>query len=233
MKAVLLIRIGLFGVSLCGLTGQAYAAPKTSLDAATVFGDCFLDRDRPMARAVVVNVSTIQVPKATGNIMAACLTVTAGMNSVITFSNFSFHYMLAQALVRSDYGTLRHFDFSSVLPLIHRPPNPVDVTLKGEGAKQAQQDFEQKELSFLLSQFGECVVRRQPDYVHVLLLAPAESESELVSFQNISTSLNDCVRVGQQIKFDRKLLKGVLALNFYRLAGTPAGAQVATLRENN
>jgi hypothetical protein len=141
-------------------------------------------------------------------------------------------YALADALVRVDYPKSGFFDFAAKSPLDHPSPELTDPGLAGKGdlkAEQAKEDDEQILGFYYLSKFGECVVRAEPTKTHDLLLTPIASQEESAAFAAISDALGSCLPEGQ-VKFTRDHLRGTLALNFYRLAGAPAGAAVRHIK---
>ncbi|BAI96162.1 hypothetical protein Sj15T_04840 [Sphingobium sp. TA15] len=230
------------GLALCG-SKPAFAKALSlkeinKIRSITVqFGDCVMKHNAALGRAVVLsNLSNdVILHSASRLIDGNCLNRTdAGMGSQMTFTGDQFRYAMAGALVRMDYPVRRHFDFTNVLPLVHAIPKPVDPSLKKGSRKAAKAEEEYaKDRAFLfLSRFGECVARRNPDRTQDLLLADIGTVEEKAAFNELSASLGECLGDGQ-MSFGREMLRGSLALNFYRLAGAPLDARVVTLKVDN
>lgn len=228
------------GIALCcpvalGAKEQSAKEIAHVRQVAAAFGDCVVKRSAPVARAVILgNLHDGQIQKSAYRLIDGNCLVKAndGMGAMMKFTGDLFRYTMAQALVRMDYPVERAFDFSNATPLLHLTPDTVSPELAGgtsRKAKKAVQNSAKEQMISALSKYGECVSRQAPGDVHAVLLSPLNSRQEYDAFGKLAEPLGVCLSEGQ-LKFSREVLRGVLALNFYRLAGAPAGAQVATLK---
>ena len=74
--------------------------------------------------------------------------------------------------------------------------------------------------------FGECVVRTDTANAHRVIMAAPDSPQEDSAIQSIAPALNHCVTEGSQLKVARSLMRGILAVSYYRLAHAPRAQQV-------
>jgi hypothetical protein len=72
-----------------------------------------------------------------------------------------------------------------------------------------------------VSRFGECVVRTSPAGVHRYLLAQPSTREEGQALLTLRLALGSCLTAGHTLKIDRRVLRGSLATNYYRLAKAP------------
>jgi len=143
-------------------------------------------------------------------------------------------FALAEALVRADLKSDKSTNFSDRAPLSHYQVETKDalaVRLRLTEKKQIpmlEKAFEQQLAMMWLAYYGECVVRRDPMKVRDWLFSKSGSAAEDQAIQNIAESLSACLTDGQKLNFKRNVLKGAMAVNYYRLAMakpiTPAGA---------
>lgn len=133
-------------------------------------------------------------------------------------------FALAEARVRADLKLDRSTNFSDRAPLSHYEMEP-KVTLARrlqltESKRQPLLDkaYDQKRALFWLAYYGECVVRRDPANSRDLLLSKSGTTAEDSAIHSISPSLSACLPDGQKLSFTRQILKGTMAVNYYRLA---------------
>jgi len=69
--------------------------------------------------------------------------------------------------------------------------------------------------------FGECAVRTDPANAHRLLLARAGSPEEAAAFESLQPAFGYCVMKDQRLGMSRTGARGLLSLNYYRLARSP------------
>ena len=73
--------------------------------------------------------------------------------------------------------------------------------------------------------YGECVVRTDPAGAHKLIMSEVDSANERAAVQALAPALAECVMQGSQLKASRSLLRGLLALSYYRIAHSPRADQ--------
>ncbi len=235
--------MGFFSVVAFGV-GSADAAESSTKEqvrvarVAATFADCVINRNAPVVRAMILEgVSNTSIFRDGVKLLDEyCLLRATGPTGDVTlsFSYDYFPYTLAEGLVRRDYPSASTFEFSKVPALTRALPESVDPDLVGKTnrkAKDAQEQYDKKNTFYALSKWAECVVRQDPSKAHALLLTEIGSTSEGAAISALSQAFGDCLDI-QQIKITRTLARGALAVNFYRLAGAPAGASVKRLKAN-
>ena len=210
---------------------------------AAAYAACVVRVAAPVARGVVLqNFTNAQInrdPVARRLFDEGCMSPPASDNAIgpqspggMRFSGDLFRYSLADALIQKDYADRRHFDFTTVPPLQHFTPAPLISALANgtdSKARRAQETYASLMGLSAFSKFGECVSRRDPDGVQKLILTHVLSDAENAAFAALSPALGQCL-VSGQLRLSREVVRGLVALNFYRLAGAPAGANVTTLK---
>ena len=136
-----------------------------------------------------------------------------------------FRYALAAVLVKRDFGKAPSVQFSNVTPLSHR-------ALEGEAQYQAklgatssekrraQIKFEHdKDLTRAwLAQFGECVVRKNSVAAKDWIVSAYDSVDESAAVKRMSPEFSACLVEGEALTFPKAILRGTVAINYYRLA---------------
>jgi hypothetical protein len=136
-------------------------------------------------------------------------------------------YGLADALLRLDYAKGLPSDIGVAAPLAHVEVNDSDFMPppgKTMSVKQLAVLQEDKEKALALraaSIFAECVARADPDHVLDLVLTEPGSDAEKKAFAALQPPLRSCVPRDRTISLDSLQLRGVLAMNLYRLAKAP------------
>lgn len=111
--------------------------------------------------------------------------------------------IFADALIARELKGVALPDLSAV-PVLARPEaNP------SNGAAVAER---------FLDEFGECLVRSDPAGARAALDSPVGSESELAALRAMGPALSTCMPPGNTVRFKREMLRGPLAINYYRLA---------------
>jgi hypothetical protein len=110
---------------------------------------------------------------------------------------------LAQALVESE-PTIALPDLATVPPLEHG-------TVKRASDKNAA-------TGIAMSRLGECVVRAAPDSSGRLVRSAVASPDESAAFEALKPAVSSCLSAGATVAFSPELLRGAVALNYYRLA---------------
>lgn len=142
----------------------------------------------------------------------------------LKFGMDQFRYGLADALVRADLSAREDKDFSDRLPLAHlamptRDELAVRLAATSSKKKRAEmQDDFNKEFSISwLSRFGECVARRNPVASKYWILTVPDSPEEISRINALRPDFSECLDKGT-LAFSRSVLRGAVALNYYRLA---------------
>ncbi|MBV1687086.1 hypothetical protein KRR38_05215 [Novosphingobium sp. G106] len=237
-----------FAAIVWALSCPSMAAPPTVdstnlRQSAAQFGECVVRTNAALARGFILQDLTLfdikKIAEARRLMDPTCIEELRSDDAIgpdqpagMRFESDLFRYSLADALVRADYPKISHFDFTARPQLTHSVPGPLppDVAAgTGMKAKQAQVAYSLAMNVSLMSRFGECAARRNPDGVHELLLTKVNTAEERAVFSRLSAMLGQCLVEGQ-MRISREVARGSLALGFYRLAGAPAGAEVRNLR---
>lgn len=143
-------------------------------------------------------------------------------------------FSLAKSLVQTDLKGRTDESFASVPPLSHRPAQSIEslARLSGLSAlskRDALSKMQQGDEALMwLAYFGECVVRRDPANTRLWLFSRSRSSEEATILQTLNPSFGACLTDGRTLTFGREVLRGAIAINFYRLAI----ANSASLRTN-
>ena len=123
---------------------------------------------------------------------------------------------LAEALVRLHFAGHGPLDFSTVADLQHpslRPP--VDAGHHAEIRDSAERVAAAQNF---LSQFGECIARRNPEAVRNLLQTRAGSTDERRLFVPLQSEFAPCLNNGVTLTLTLGYVREGLATNYYKLA---------------
>ena len=142
----------------------------------------------------------------------------------LSFPGDFYRYALADALVARELGTKPVPDISKVPPLEHaltpiQPMPPLNNNAVAKFMYSVElRRTQQAEMLRALSIYGECVVRVSPSDAKALLLTEPETPSESGRFQALQPALAQCMPEGKTMTLDKFVLRGIVAVNYYRLA---------------
>jgi hypothetical protein len=189
------------------------------------YGNCVISQRSRTARFYVLNdVPDTQAMRwRKGIVVSSCLNVRSpGRWERAQFPADHHRYVLAQALFKRDLVELPAPTLIDIPSLSHRPmPDPLDPArlptdpIKAEEAKAA---FATKSVAHLADMLAECSVRRDPAAAKALLVAPIGTPEEDSAFKALAPAMSHCIPTGKQVRLNRTVTKGSIALNYYRLA---------------
>lgn len=206
------------------------------------YGDCVVKKDARSADAFIASYASEQNGAQRERLVARindpqCLIDSSrGFGSVqMRFPADNMRYVLADALVRAhlagasvpaDLATrprLAHplFDETAYQP---KPGKRLSAERTAELA--AKRDAEMARI--YLSRFGECVVRTDPANASALLSTKVVTPQENAAFGRLQPAFGQCISEGAKIALNKAVVRGTIALNYYRLArqqGTAMAAQ--------
>lgn len=196
------------------------------------FGSCVIKRQPAASRHFVLtpNMEKPEWRKEVAKIADGyCLSiVTTTMADVeMKFPVDSMRYALADALVRNEFAAGPAPSIKDAAPL-EQPklreedyqPEPGKKLRKGELEKL--QEARQKQMALIyLSGFGECVVKADPANSYALLMADPGAPQEGAAFKAMMPAFGSCLTAGQSLSFNKTILRGTIAMNYYRLAHAP------------
>lgn len=154
-----------------------------------------------------------------------CLPIRSG---VVMMARPLFRYALADALIRTD-RSIRLPDMKAVPGLDHGTiEQELEATAsrwnKAWEAKHIAQRRAVAAQHIAISRFGECVVRAAPAHADEMLRSEVASAAEKTAIRKLSPILSTCVDKGATIAFSPEVVRGTIALNYYRLAKAPRAA---------
>lgn len=154
-----------------------------------------------------------------------CLVQTMHTGARMKFPGDLYRYALADALFAREFATTPVIDPSNVPALERRtlpdPPAPLPASASANDKakyEEALKDFDEVQSFRVLGEYGECVVRANPAAAKALLLTRPETTSENRSFDALRPALAECLPPDKTLTFGRFVLRGTIAVNYYRLA---------------
>ncbi|HWI75967.1 MAG TPA: hypothetical protein VNS53_02650 [Sphingomicrobium sp.] len=225
------------------LTGAASAQDDISLDtmakrkSVQIFADCVVKRHLEGARQFVLSGSGSGGSEAAKILDSECIgAATAdvgGMGGIVTLQapRNEIRFAVAEALVHRD---LRNFDPNEIAKAAPLPQSTLNSALYAikDSAKLSENERQERILQLerarsrdealvALTNYGECVVRKNPVGARNLLESRVNGPEEGDAFQAMMPAFSACLDKGKDFKSDRNLLRGTIALNYYRLALAP------------
>ena len=211
------------------------AAPKETRQIIAEFARCAIKKHRTDAVQLVLDPSTTYDNNVKRVADPDCLTGTAwrqSNGSVMSLPPDIMMYALADALVNDE---LPRFDPSLIEGAAPLPRGLLEAVFTPKPDKH----YSAKELKDLetarataasresFRAFGECVVRSDPVRSHALLRTKATSAEEGSAIQSMMPSFGQCLEQGQEFQANRTMIRGAVALAYYRLAHAPRAAPAA------
>ncbi len=178
------------------------------------------------AEAILKNAGNDEINKKYSDLIRGdCLVSAANGEAEMTFGGDLYRYALADALVNADLAKTSDSDFSNRAPLAHVEPY-LQVELDAALAKiksarkraEVQEMFDNQSTVSWLSRYGECVVRHNPVSTKAWLLTAPNAPEESVHIAALQSAFGDCLVGRQTQKFNRMTMRGLVAINYYRLA---------------
>jgi hypothetical protein len=144
-----------------------------------------------------------------------------GTDLMMSMSRLILQFAFANALIRGQHVTLPQ-DLSAIKPLNQGPSGPAIAKAVLDKGKRAT-DSEKREAlraaaAAELSRFGECVVRASPQGAQALLQTDVAGPAEASMFAALSASFGTCLDKGQKVTLTKDVVRGAVALNYFRLA---------------
>jgi hypothetical protein len=220
-------------------------APAPSIDPRIVagFARCVVERHHPEAAAYALSdyADWRTAPRTTPAALEdqSCVPATASQadaSLLLKLPENSIKFALADALVRQEFPvfdaavilTARPLKSSSLVDALY-PPG----ACRQCGAKQlAEVQQARARMSAIVAPivFGECAVRTDPSHAHALVMAPPGSSQEKAMLEALAAALGSCVAQGGQFAATRPMLRGIIAISYYRVAHAPRLAPGAAPR---
>jgi len=200
MSAVL----ALVGAAALGTGGAAIPAERQRQLVAE-YAACVVKRARGQAKSVVLSdrESSEAVARYDKVLSPDCMPLESDGTMTMRTQPILIRTALAQALVESE-PALALPGLAAVPPLEHG-------TAKRASDKNAATGVS-------MSRLGECVVRAAPVASSRLVRSAVAGPDESAAFEALKPAVSTCLSAGQTVAFSPELLRGAVALNYYRLA---------------
>ena len=234
-------------LAIVGLQGVNYGVKEVDLKRGEAralierYGDCIiLKRRKAASEAILSNAySGVIRRKYPTLIDGKCLQAPRGMTAMVSFSGEHLKYALADALFEAELSQSAPPNVEAVPPLQRGSPYPAPKPPTANASKSIIADYQKASRNYDLwrasdvaSQFGECVVRSNPLGARELLRTEPETAAESAAFGSLSGALGDCLAAGEKLTFSKQVLRGTVAINYYRLAkALTSPAQPTSLAE--
>lgn len=203
------------------------------------FAECAVKKFPELSHRMVLDSSKVRVDKLYLKVADPdCLVqATAYQYGVVQLrmSPESFRYAVADVLVARNLQSLAPTQVLSAARLPKPAISPSDYLAKASDKRVGftQKDYDearQRDVAAIaLSDFGECVVRANPQGARDLLRTKINSNEELGALRAIMPSFSGCLDRGSTLKTDRSTVRGAVALTYYRLAYAPRVATDAVV----
>ncbi len=138
---------------------------------------------------------------------------------------------LSEELVAAELKNAPITDMSGRAPLQHwLPENQASYDQRlasaSGGGKRARIEAKHNAESakIWLAVYGECVVRKNPSGAWDWVVSKAGSREESAAISRLNPSFGDCLTSGKTLNFAKEVLRGSIAINYYRLAKAPTAA---------
>lgn len=151
----------------------------------------------------------------------------------LRLSPSAMRYLIAETLVESELGSFNPSVISLAAPLSHPVLDPAqfsEIKYPQYDRKLLKAARDRAIAENALSLYGECVVRAEPFNAQRLLKSRINSDAERQILSAIVPTLTRCVDKGQKLTTDPLVLRGTIAVNYYRLAHAPRVASAGVTK---
>lgn len=192
------------------------------------YGRCVVARSYRKAADYVLDMSRVDFDERYGELRSPdCLMLATSLNRdeiSLRLPGDLLRFTVAEALVARD---LANFDPArlATAQLLAFPTPEAAADNPRPARKYSAKELEEKKLDLrgriAFWRYGDCIVRTDPHNARVLLRSKPTSAEETAAFNALMPALGGCVKQGDQIKSNRTMLRGTIALHYYRLARAP------------
>jgi len=225
----------LFAAALAGATPTAAGATETvKKDVRDIrevkarYGECVVSKHLLAARSFVLKPDAKwRNDERIGDGDCLLAAIEAADEAEMKFPGDAMRYALAEALVRREFSTGPSASITDAAPLAQPKLDEADYAPK-PGKKYNEAELKEladsrskQEAIIFLASFGECIVRADPAQSYALIMSQHSSKEESAAFAGLNATLGQCFPTGQSLAFTRVILRGTVAMNYYRLAHAP------------
>lgn len=192
------------------------------------YGRCVVTRSYRKAADYVLDMSRVDFDERYGELRSPdCLMHSTQLNRdeiSLRIPGDLLRFTVADALVARD---LANFDPATLVTaqVLAFPTAEAAAENPKRARKYSAKELEEKKLDLrsriAFWRYGDCIVRTDPLNARVLLRSRPTTPEETAAFNALMPALGGCVKAGDQIKSNRTMLRGTIALHYYRLARAP------------
>ena len=222
------LAVSIISLLCLAIPEPAYSAHFSAVETRKIFHDyavCVVKSHHKLAsKAILADVDNSQIiSNYDALISSECMGQVGGAVQA-KFTGDSYRYALADALVNADFRDSGPTNFADRLPTAHMlPPTQAQLkTVLSETKSRRKQEelkagFHKDNVIASLSRYGECVVREDPVAARYWLLTKPDVPEEISRISALRPAFSDCL-VGATITFTKDIMRGVVAINYHRLA---------------
>jgi hypothetical protein len=215
-------------------------APKDTRQITATFGDCVVNKHRVEAEQFVAADTRKEVDALIPQVFDdECLSNEADARNGdirLALPRDIAKFAIADALVRRQIANIDPATLSKAPRLTYVAPELASFlpqTNKTPTAKQmaaAEEAFKKAEVDVAFEVYGDCVVRENPAAAKQLLTSPVASAYEAAAFGALMPAFSGCLPKNQQFTATKSMLRGTVALAYYRLANVSKGLSASAAK---
>ncbi|MEA3008445.1 MAG: hypothetical protein QOJ91_137 [Sphingomonadales bacterium] len=222
-----------YAVALAGAaapSGPAFAAPAAppiGSQAVGLFAGCLAERHHRAVTDYVIHAdiptsALIRAEKSLSD--RACVPARSSRAEAKALLNLpqELRSALAEMLVREEFPVFEVAQIGAAQPLDYaKTAERLWPACAGcDPKKQREIEAARARASRLMAPlaFGECAVRTDPADAHRLLLTQVDSPEEAAALRSLQAAFESCVMPDGRLGMTRKAARGLISLNYYRLA---------------
>lgn len=151
-----------------------------------------------------------------------------GSIGTMAFAGDLYRYALADALIQKENVAQPLIIPAQVEPLTHFTPGPPPSATDTKGRTISKKKYAASMRGYAtdiaysqVSRFGECVVRANPSGALNVLKTESTTDAEATAMVALRPVLSACLPKGETLQLTKEVLRGTIALNYYRLSKAP------------
>jgi hypothetical protein len=203
----------------------------------THFGECVVRKHHDQAKSYLLSVSSFAAENIQNDVNLfdrKCYSDSFEGNAGVSFVTDMYRSSVANALVKADFAVKNPGNLADRLPLVHPSvPTWTDIAKVSDVTKRAQlkAGFARLSEEADLSRIGECMVRANSADARLWLLTVPGGAEDVSRSKALAPVFEICSKQASVVHyFNRELVRGPVAVNYYRLAyATPRQASGAAI----
>jgi len=228
--------VGVLSLSFIPVSARAQFAPPMPLQlqfrvdearpVLAAFAKCNVKKNPALAREFILSnrnywvdgrFRNLVLPECLGEVMGGLSFARLQLTSPVLW------YIIADALVSMDLQRFNPDNLRNAAPLPDLVIEPPKMFENGHAAApmMTPESFAAAKNDLALVKYGECVVRADPHGSQRLLASKINSKEEGAALTALLPAFGACLDKGRQLGSSRLVLRGIIAVNYYRLANAP------------